>query len=244
MRNQTDLPIMRWRIRCVQNGCDWQARIAALEPFTHRQQPVDVHHFDQVVGFWEDYVCPTHFETERRAVVVSIDGVGLEYAQFLYVTGLFETTPVPSCPVCQCPMQGGPSLAEALPFSYQSILAMLKWLLGELGRIKHRIDAELYTKDGAGDVALRDIRQDLWGLRSFYDRMCQNFDINPTVVPLLEITDQTLINWQAVLAENIAILEKSEQQLRHRQAQEAHKTPATCPACQQQSVYLIEATTV
>lgn len=243
MPSQSDLPILQWRIRCIHKGCEWQARIAALEPFTRHNNPATERTLDQIAGFWEDYICPTHLEVQRRAMVVNPMGVGLEEAQYLYVTGHIDTTPVPHCPICAQEMQSGKVL-ESLPFTYQSSLAMLKWLIGELGRIKHRIDADLHTQVADEAASLRDIGRDMGVLAKFYDVMCQNFEINRTVVPLLNSTDRTLTGWQATLAENLAILEKSQVQLNHRQAQEAHKSPAICPACQQQTVYLIEATTI
>lgn len=239
-----DIPILQWQIRCTHTDCHWQTRIVALQPFAAEQSPIlEPEQLDEVVGFWEDYICPQHFTTARRAVTVSATGVAFEEAQLLYVMGQATTTAIPRCPICDLQMQGGHVL-EALPFYYDATLTVLKWLVNELNATLRQVEIALYADDSDADDEAQIILRDITMQQSFYEAMCKNFDINRLTVPFLEISQRSLMDWHTSITENLATLAKRNEQLHQRQQQEVHKSPATCPTCHRDSIYLVEATTI
>lgn len=244
--NASLLPILRWDIGCV--VCQWKATVQAPVPFVRLNSGEEIEaqtqHYDQIVGFWEDYICSEHFATSRRAMIVDESGIDLETAYYQYVNGNGNTTPVPQCPACYRKMQGGQVLSD-LPFYLGSQIEVQHWVLQKITALQWLAKSESYAV-GKGeqtpDKSVQLMMAEVESITRFYEALCRQFELKPT--SLLDQLPHSLPRWHNVLAETLNAAQHRLDQLLVREQQERRKSPGLCPSCQKWMVYLRYATTL
>ncbi len=201
-------------------------------PFTgNPPQPITAHH-DVISGFWEDYICPTHFTTARRAFWVSQEGADLETAYHSYLNGIGTTTPVPHCPQCHQTMLGGQSL-DHLPFYLNHQIEVQTWIIQKLEQFHRMVAAEENSPDAEALLAA-----EAQALTLFHQTLCRQLNISQTSPPFFDDIPRNVTQWYHTLQRAKHSAENRLSQLRRRQQIEAQKKPGLCPNCQQHSVYL------
>lgn len=230
---------LRWEILCA--ACDWEACVEALTPFGDS-------HAGLVVGFWEEYICPDHFEVGRRAVYVAgDDGVDLETAYLHYFSGEVETVPVPKCPICQRTMQGGLVL-NRLPFYLRPHLETYTWKLKQLEALHRMVAAEqqaVRQGNQSPDKAQALLEAEVLALQRFLTNFREQLRLNaPTSLLNEDMFPPSLPKWETALKSAIEETDQRLQQIQKRQAEESLKSPATCPRCNTKNIYLRTASTL
>jgi hypothetical protein len=240
------LPILRWEIACV--SCQWQVTVQAPVPYIrlHSGQEVEAQpqDYEQIAGFWEDYICPEHFAIARRAMVVDEIGVDLQTAYYHYVNGIGSTTPVPQCPICQHRMHGGQVLSD-LPFYLGTQIELQNWVIQKISELQRLAYSENHAVDKGEqipDKSLQLLTAELETITQFYEALCRQFDLKPTPFGLIDPLPRSLIQWHNVLKETLEAAQYRLDQLFAREQDERRKSPSLCPHCEKCTVYLRYAT--
>jgi hypothetical protein len=206
-------------------------------------QPQD---YEQIAGFWEDYICPEHFTLSRRAMVVDQIGVDLQTAYYHYVNGIGATTPVPQCPICQDRMHGGQVLSS-LPFYLGTQIELQKWVLQKIAELQRLANSESYAVDKGEqkpDKSLQLLTAEVETTTQFYQALCRQFDLMPSPFGIVDHLPQSLIEWHNLLKETLEAAQNRLDQLFARDQEERRKSPGVCPHCEKCAVYLRYATTL
>ncbi|MCB9437072.1 MAG: hypothetical protein H6673_08800 [Anaerolineales bacterium] len=225
----------RWGIRCT--ACRWQAVVNALLPFAgqtvveHPHQPID--------GFWEDYICPEHYQIVRRTVRLTETMPDLVAAVEAYFEGAFVTTPIPTCPSCQQPMEGGQVL-ESLPFFLDDHLDAVTWLHQKLDYLRQTLTIErkaVIAGEVAADVVVRLLSTEATTILRFFAALQKELAIvEPT--PMMDEYPVSLLEWEVLLDTQHQLTSRRIAQLQERQRKETAKIAGCCPQCHQKRVYL------
>lgn len=226
-----------WEIYCMM--CQWEARVEALVPFTG-VEPVPVQPGQRIAGFWEDYICPEHFQTARRILRLREEGSDLDTAYEQYFSGHVFLAPIPVCPICRKPMQGGQALTS-LPFQVDAQIEAQTWLQQKLGNL-HRLALAEQQVMAQGDRRADEVTQLLQAeyhiTLTFYRSYCQQLHLDTERTQLLESVPQTPSEWITAIEEMLDSTQHQLTRLAKRKQAEARKTPGNCPRCHHQSVYL------
>ncbi len=228
---------LRWDIQCI--ACQWQTTVRALIPFNGTENIAPITN-DLATGFWEDYICPEHYATARRALHISQAGIPLEEAYYRYFDGAVSTTPVPTCPTCHHPMHGGQILNQ-LPFYLDTQIETQNWLLQKLTALQQMVTAETYATHQqkiTPEFAVQTLAAEVEAINRFHNILHRQLNLQAHALILLETTPPDLDRWPSFVASAFETAKKRRLQLERRRQTEAQKTPGYCPQCCQQSVYL------
>lgn len=225
----------RWEIRCT--ACRWQAVVNALLPFAGHdivEQPYQV-----IEGFWEDYICPEHYHIARRTVRLTETMPDLGMALEAYFTGAFVTTPIPICPSCQQPMEGGQVL-ERLPFFLDDHLDAVAWLYQKLDYLRQTLIVErkaVIAGEVTADAVVQLLDTEATTIMRFFAALRKELAIVEPM-PLIDERPESLLEWEALLDTQLQHTDHRIAQLQERQRKETAKIAGCCPQCHQKRVYL------
>ena len=134
-----------------------------------------------IAGFWEDYICPTHYEVIRRTITLRQPSDLLSAYEY-YFMGQVLTTEIPQCSICHQKMEGG-QILSSLPFYIEPYIELQQWLITKLELLKTMIKAEdralLQGKQVIQESA-KQLQAEVELLQRFYQALAQQLDIRIT----------------------------------------------------------------
>lgn len=231
-----------WQIRCI--ACNWQTQVEALVPFNGADHTSKAHSND-VDGFWEEYICPTHYRTARRMIKLADTSLDIETAYEYYFSGAFSSTPIPTCPLCQEQMHSGQALL-ALPFYIDAQIEVATWLIQRLSHLHHLTQSELKAVtegNRSSATVFQTLASEFEITERFYEGICRQFGVSFPLSLLIESLSPHPTEWLTGIDSAIEASQQWLSKLSKRRHEEAEKTAGFCPQCSQQTVYLHRTTT-